>query len=80
MIYEEHLNFHNLSYMIARAKPGLTIHLLYASVCVCVCLCATQTCQSNKNQFLTAMKHVGGKGLRCLPILVKVKSTKTWTR
>ena len=42
MIYEEHLNFHNLSYMIARAKPGLTIHLLYASVCVCVYVCVLQ--------------------------------------
>ena len=73
MIYEEHLNFHNLSCMTARANPGLTIHLLYASVCVCVCLCAAQTRQSNKNQLLTAMQQAGGKGLRCLPILVKIK-------
>ena len=43
--------------MTARANPGLTIHLLHASVCVCVCVCAAQTRQSNKNQLLTAMQQ-----------------------
>ena len=68
--------------MTSRAKPGLTLHLLHASVCVCVCVCvcAAQTCLSNKESLSNSYETSGRQRSQMSPNPVKIKLTKTWYR